>query len=156
MVSEVLAHLLPDAPGSGRRLVVDGTVGVGNTQPSAELDVVGDLELSGAYRGHLGPNNGAPFPRPAYDSGWRSIDPGETKTITHAVGGSEGAYVINFQCYDVHAIGINNFGYGGYASSTGLERGVYYRELTSSSIVVRRSSDDNWCGLVRVRIWVIN
>jgi hypothetical protein len=132
----------------------DGRVGVGNTQPSSELDVVGDLKLSGAYRGDLGPNNGAPFPRPAYSSGWLPIDPGEDITIPHSVGGSVYDYVVDFQCYNA-TIGINNFGYGGYESS-GLFRGSYYRELTSSSIVVRRSPDDNWCNYVRVRIWVVN
>lgn len=30
----------------------------------------GDLLVTGAYRGELGPDNGGPFPRPAFDSGW--------------------------------------------------------------------------------------
>lgn len=41
----------------------------------------GDLIVTGAYRGPIGPNNGAPFPRPAYDSGWRAISQAQHLTL---------------------------------------------------------------------------
>ncbi len=40
----------------------------------------GDLYVTGHYRGGIGPNGGAPFPRPAYDSGWVNI-PGDTEML---------------------------------------------------------------------------
>ncbi len=53
-----------------------GNVGIGTTSPGKKLDVngdvktEGDLEVKGAFKGNLGQSDGAPFPRPAYDSGW--------------------------------------------------------------------------------------
>jgi hypothetical protein len=37
------------------------------------IEAHGDLYVTGAHKGGIGPNGGAPFPRPAYDSGWVNI-----------------------------------------------------------------------------------
>ena len=47
---------------------------------NGNLHVHGNLEVTGAHRGGIGPNGGAPFPRPAYDSGWVNI-PGDTEML---------------------------------------------------------------------------
>jgi hypothetical protein len=40
------------------------------------IEAHGDLYVDGAYKGGIGPNGAAPFPRPAYDSGWVSVPAG--------------------------------------------------------------------------------
>jgi hypothetical protein len=58
------------------RTYMGGNVGIGTATPQAKLHVEGgDLSITnGAYKGNLG-QGGAPFPRPAYDSGWvQAID----------------------------------------------------------------------------------
>ena len=47
---------------------------------NGNLRVDGDLYVTGACKGGIGPNSGAPFPRPAYDSGWVNI-PGDTEML---------------------------------------------------------------------------
>ena len=47
---------------------------------NGSLRVDGDIYVTGAYKGGIGPNGGAPFPRPAYDSGWVNI-PGNTEML---------------------------------------------------------------------------
>jgi hypothetical protein len=37
------------------------------------IETNGDLYVDGAYKGGIGPNGGAPFPRPAYNSGWVDV-----------------------------------------------------------------------------------
>jgi hypothetical protein len=129
-----------------------GNVAVGSTYPQARLDVDGDLKVSGAYKGDIGPNHGAPFPRPAYDSGWKAISKGGLLTLTHNVGGDVYRYVVDMQMYE-GGLGIHNFKYGG-DSYEGDHRGIHYYELTTSSIGIRREADDLWCEQVRIRIWV--
>jgi len=139
----------------------DGMVGVGNTQPSAKLDVVGDLELSGAYRGSIGPNNGAPFPRPAFDSGWVAMaDGGDVVTLTHGLGGDRDDYVVDLQFHHVltgggSLMGVHNMSVGGDDDGAS-EDGAFWTKLTSTSIDVIRHSGDAWADEIRVRIWVVN
>ena len=132
-----------------------GNVSVGNTYPQARLDVDGDLKVSGAYKGDIGPNNGAPFPRPAYDSGWVAISTGGSGiTLTHNIGGNVDNYVVDLQTSGGD-IGIHNFKRG--SDTDGDDKfGVYYKHLTTSSIVVYRFRDDQWSYQARVRIWVYN
>ncbi|MEE4270135.1 MAG: hypothetical protein V2I67_00575, partial [Thermoanaerobaculales bacterium] len=138
----------------------DGMVGIGNTAPSAKLDVVGDLELSGAYRGHLGPDNGAPFPRPAYDSGWVAIGRGESVELSHGIGGDSDDYVVDLQFQHVEIgggsiRGVHNLSLGGDVTGSS-EYGVIWSKLGTTSIFVSRFSNDFWANEVRVRIWVVN
>jgi hypothetical protein len=45
------------------------------------IEAHGDLYVTGAYKGGIGPNGGAPFPRPAYDSGWVNLPNGNQTTL---------------------------------------------------------------------------
>jgi hypothetical protein len=123
-----------------------GNVGIGTTNPAGKLEVAGnahvrnDFVVRGAYRGTIGPNNGAPFPRPAFDSGWRGygVDR-ELVTIFHNIGGNVDNYIVDTQWKE----GANILG----------DRTVpNYQNLTTSSIMVYSYTHR----LVRVRIWVYN
>jgi hypothetical protein len=109
--------------------------------------------VTGAYRGNIGPNNGAPFPRPAYDSGWQAVSAGGTITLTHGLGGDADNYVVDLQFKN--ASGRHNLYYG-HDYTIGLFRGAAWSELTSSQIKVTRLSNDTDSPEVRVRIWVYN
>ena len=45
------------------------------------IEAHGDIYVTGAYKGNLGPKGAAPFPRPAYDSGWVNIPEGAYITL---------------------------------------------------------------------------
>ena len=135
----------------------DGHVGVRTTQPSAEMDVNGDLEVAGAYKGNISSSSGtdgAPFPRPAYDSGFQTINKGENLTLTHSIGGDSTDYVVDMQFWS-STKSIHATAYGMYVTSGGSGTGAWWDQLTSSSIRVRRDTDDNIVEKVRIRIWVV-
>ncbi len=138
---------------SENNLVVkgDGNAGIGTANPSAKLDVIGDLRVTGAYRGNIGPNNGAPFPRPAYDSGWLPMDPGTGIELNHGIGGNVDNYFVDLW-FESIAWGRNQFNYG----SSNDNKGAFWHNLTNSRIRVYRTSDDPGANQVRVRIWVYN
>jgi len=131
--------------GGANLAATSGNVGIGTTNPSEKLEVAGnahvrnDLVVRGAYRGTIGPNNGAPFPRPAYDSGWRNYGVDGRVTVFHNIGGDVGNYVVDVQWKEGSDI------IGGRALPT-------YKNLTTNSISVYSYS----YRLVRVRIWVYN
>lgn len=114
----------------------DGNVGIGTDSPGAKLEVNGDLKVTGAYKGNIGPNNGAPFPRPAYDSGW-VVGTGDYITLFHNIGGNVDNYVVQ-AVYTSIPLGYN---------------GNWYDELTTSSITTGWVPGGDY---VRVRIWVYN
>ena len=137
-----------------------GYVGVNNTDPSATLDVNGDLEVTGAFKGNKGPNNGAPFPRPAYNSGWISIDQGSTVTLTHGVAGDINNYVVDLTFKTGGDTNINERNYGGVIytspeSGTVYHYGAYWHSLNASTIKVTRLQEDAFCPQFRIRIWFI-
>jgi hypothetical protein len=131
----------PDAIGNSVIYESAGSVGIGTDSPSAKLEVNGDLKITGAYKGNIGPNNGAPFPRPAYNSGWIDIMHGDYFTFYHNIGGDPNNYVVHTQERGPGYEGICNL------------NGTPWRNLTSTSIQVRISIQD---GQVRIRIWVYN
>ena len=118
----------------------------------------GDLVVTGAYRGDIGPNKGAPFPRPAYDSGWQGISDGETKTLTHNIGGDPDNYVVDLTMKGQTGTGVTNRGIGAdvYYESQFLNKGFFWKELTDSQIKVHREEQDLIAGTMRIRIWVYN
>lgn len=152
-----------------------GNVGIGILNPTAKLQVDGDIKATGAeingdltiteaYKGNItstSSNDGAPFPRPAFDSGWQQIKQGTFKTFIHDIGGNVDNYVVDLQ-FDGEA-GISNAFYGteyhttpassDYVS-TMTNRGAYWCRLTTTQIEVYRAVMDSYANKVRVRIWV--
>lgn len=125
----------------------------------------GDLVVTGAYRGNIGPNNGAPFPRPAYDSGWVSLTPDVGISLYHNLGGNVENYVVDMMfrksigggAYQIHNVGLGHdfFDYDKqYYDGNGS--GAHYRYLDNSRLIVERGAVDWHCEQVRVRIWVYN
>jgi len=107
----------------------------------------GDLVVDGndaAFRGTIGPNNGAPFPRPAYDSGW-VLPPELPFVFTHNIGTPVDNYVVDVQAKRPadYGSGISN-------------DGPYWQNLTIENVTI----GDGWWytrgGQIRVRIWVYN
>ena len=143
--------------GGTRMVLKDGTgyVGIRTASPTAPLDVNGtaradtvkvdhDLVVTGAYKGTIGPNDGAPFPRPAYDSGWQSIDAGVPLGIVHDVGGDINDYVIDMQ--------VNGSTSNRYLDSDE----IYWDSLTATSMAVYRVPGNTTISTVRIRIWMYN
>ena len=135
-----------------------GNVGIGTTGPGEKLEVNGNLKVTGAYKGNIGPNGGAPFPRPAYESGWCSINPGQLLTLTHNIGGNVDNYVVDLE-FKQPEVGIHNVGIGGYNYIVGpniYQYGAFWNTLTTTSITVYRQPDDATVEQIRIRIWVYN
>ena len=135
-----------------------GNVGIGTTSPGEKLEVNGNLKVTGAYKGNIGPNNGAPFPRPAYDSGWLSINQGQTLTLTHNIGGSVDNYVVDLQ-FKHSSLGIHQMYYGFsyyWNGSTNMSYGACWQDLNTTSIKVYRRINEGAAEQIRVRIWVYN
>lgn len=123
------------------------------------LKTDGDIYIeSGAVRGNIGPNNGAPFPRPAYDSGWILVPPDSTIFLIHGVGGNANNYFVDMQFNGVG--GVSNHRIGGdtyYLPPLGERKGngMSYHGLTSDQIRITNydtyGTTDEY---VRIRIWV--
>jgi hypothetical protein len=108
----------------------------------------GDLVIKdGAYRGNIGPNGGAPFPRPAYDSGWVPISLDSVITLKHNLGGNPDNYVVDLQFRSPDPKIFINQRYRGH-----------WWNLTYQSISVFRkliAGDENGNPVqTRVRIWI--
>jgi hypothetical protein len=110
----------------------------------------GDLVVTGEVRGFHGDNHGAPFPRPAFDSGWVSISPGQSIGLTHGIGGDVDDYVVDMT-FDDSFWGVNAVFFGGGADHLGAR----WQGLTDERITVHRLRDDENAEQVRIRIWVI-
>ena len=97
-------------------------------------------------------------PEADYDSGWTAIDPGQTKTFSHNLGGDPDEYVVDLQFSDSDgAWGIHNRMYGlqtyHQGGTTLQELGAAWQALTGTSIQVHRGAHDDKADQVRVRIW---
>jgi hypothetical protein len=115
----------------------------------------GDLVVTGAYRGDIGPNGGAPFPRPAYDSGWIPLGLGEQKTLTHNLGGNVDNYVV-LMSYRNWLHGYTNLGDGWYIRDDDWA-GYYWNQLNTETVNIGRGSNDLFGeggNEYRLRIWV--
>jgi hypothetical protein len=143
--------------GGTRMVLKDGTgyVGIRTATPTAPLEVNGtakadtvkvdhDLVVTGAYKGTIGPNNGAPFPRPAYDTGWQSISPGVPLIVPHSIGGGTDDYVVE--------LSVN----GGTSNEHLFTGAAYWSGLNNSTVTVHRRVGDTTISNVRMRIWVYN
>jgi len=103
----------------------------------------GDLYVDGAYKGGIGPNGGAPFPRPAYDSGWVNIgaylaevtlNPG--LPVEHF---NNDSFVVDLRFKNV------------YSSDPCMA--LYYAILTDNRITVGNRMD--FSAQFRMRVWYI-
>lgn len=149
-----------DASQWGDLYLGDGNVGIGITDPTAKLDVSGNANISGyinvsgsaGVNGHLTVNDymNTPFPRPAYNSGWFRLNSGTDTTLIHNVGGDPYDYFVDLSFKDNTSYGIHNLFHGG-----GENEGMYFRNLSSSSVIVWRFMYDDHADSARVRIWII-
>ena len=90
-----------------------------------------------------------------WTSGWVDIDPGETLTLTHNLGGVAEDYQVQLWFLDLplgQGYGIHNFGYGGIEAE-GIHYGTYWQNLTPTTIQVVRGPVDGTADMVRVWIW---
>jgi hypothetical protein len=99
---------------------------------------------------------------PDYDSGWEILAQDEAKTLSHAVGGEEHAYLVDMYQYDdsisnwlnQRHLGGADFGSSppsGYSEDDRV--GAYWRSLTDSEISIYRRPQDEFANWVRIRIW---
>ena len=131
-----------------------------NDDGGAAIHSDGDLYVTGAYRGDLGAIGGAPFPRPAWDSGWHNI-PIDCVTKSHNLGGDPEDYFIDLHFRWQDTGRITNSGLGGDSHwwDFGQEmafHGAYYHDLTNQQIDVCRDSEYVSPMDFRIRIWIIN
>lgn len=128
-----------------------GNVGIGTSNPSAKLEVNGNLTVTG----NLNVTGQISFPPPKYDSGWVSIEKNQVKQLTHNIGGDTDKYMVDFQMKDT-ANGPHILFYGGAEILGDYFYGASWLNLTSTTISIFRQSSDTNCHQVRVRIWVYN
>lgn len=103
----------------------------------------------------------------AYDSGWVPINPAQTLTLNHNLGGSTDNYIVDLSFYSdnsgIEDHGINKVMYGGnefiapapsgYAAGDNV--GAFWHSLTTTHIkVYRMPQDKSYAMKIRVRIWV--
>ncbi len=139
----------------GSVVVHKGRVGIGTLTPTNSLEVHGNVRVTGQCRGT--------FPRPDYDSGWVAIAQGESKILTHSMGGDAGNYVVDLMGRKGGVItsrGLNGYYY--YFTGSGASGynwgGYWMSSLNNSSVTVYRSSTDRGEVVddIRVRIWRYN
>jgi hypothetical protein len=90
-----------------------------------------------------------------WTSGWVDINPGQTLTLTHNLGGAVEDYQVQLWFLDLPlagGYGINIFGYGGIEAA-GFYYGTYWQNLTPTTIEVVRGPLDATADRVRVWIW---
>lgn len=127
-----------------------------NITCTGNIESQNDLVVKGAYRGTIGPNDGAPFPRPAYDSDWVALSGGSDITLTHDIGDNPDNYVVDLQFFDEDGgYGRNQASLGGSTFDHG-HYGAYWSPLTSTSVRVYKFPDSTLADKVRIRIWVYN
>ena len=152
------------------RSYFDGHVGIGRL-PSQRMDVAGNIKVSGAGNGVIFPDGSKQitsatdgkggFPPPDHLSNWETIPAGGA-VFYHGLGGDVNKYKVDlqFKWENGGNINIGNLGgdrYWDYDYDSGSYRlfqyGVYYCNLTASSIKIVRESDSTETTQVRVRIW---
>jgi len=101
----------------------------------------------------VGPN--ASYADGSWSSDWVDIQAGETIPFTHDIGGEPALYAVDLWFRDTRAggLGIHHRAYGGM-DVAGQRHGVFWHELTDSSISVTRMGDDLGAAQVLLRIWV--
>ena len=135
----------------------NGTGVHGRSASGTAVFAEGDLAVTGAYRGRItseSGNDGAPFPRPAFDSGWVSVGQGNNRAIEHGIGGDPDDYVVDME-FRNDDLGRNIAAHGGDLRSTTATFGAYWYSLGAQYIAVHRNADDVAAAEVRIRIWLV-
>ena len=117
----------------------------------------GDLHAQGAFKGDVG-NGGAPFPRPAFDSGWIDAEAGASFTL--GVGLHLPSATYNNDNFVVDLMSREMLGHPG-SKSVGIwdesgatySKGVFYMIQPNNDITVRIGDSDYFITQVRVRVW---
>lgn len=146
-----------DAPAA----FLDGR-GEGKEDGGTAAHMRGDLYLDGAYRGRLGASHeGAPFPRPAFDSGWVYFSPGDAKTLDPGIGGDVDNYRIEVLEKSRSGLSIRPaersyghapFGLAKYGSTWSLDTGTKKVRVVN---IDNRKTGAVGAKYIRVRIWYI-
>ena len=90
---------------------------------------------------------------PDYDSGWTSINAGQTHTFNHNLGIVAEDLTVGLW-FSGPTVGIHHRGFGGMVVDSPLElRGASWHNLTDNSVQVTRGADD--AGVERVRVVVV-
>jgi hypothetical protein len=106
----------------------------------------GDLYVTGAIYGNVGPNQGASLPNPAYDSDWQTFpDSVYSVILQHNVGGDVGKYFVYLQYR--HNGRQNHYGYGlekskyqyGIATYGSSYFGAFWQQLTNTTIMISQT-----------------
>jgi len=146
---------------SDRRIHISdgGNVGIGTANPGAKLGINGDLKVNGAFKGNISSatdTDGAPFPRPAYDSGWFEFYTGRDFDLVHNIGGDSTNYVVDLRFMQDSYMGIHNQGIGTDIDGSYGRGGSWYG-LTSTMITITPAPGAGlyYIDSARVRIWVI-
>ena len=77
--------------------------------PVAKIDLI--LDVANRTSEDIGPAGGAPYPRPAYDSGWQPIAKGGQVVLNHNLGGNRDNYVVDLQFKNISGE-VHNYLYG--------------------------------------------
>ena len=96
-------------------------------------------------------------PESNYDSGWRTINKGQSINLAHALGGPWNDYVVHMQFKDKDQYGIHHISYGGdevFFGSSYTQFGAWLDMLDNNQLKIQRGADDINVDEVRVRIWV--
>ncbi|RLC74064.1 MAG: hypothetical protein DRI61_17310, partial [Chloroflexi bacterium] len=92
---------------------------------------------------------------PDFDSGWVDVAPGETRTITHNLGGNPNLYLIRAASRDtaLDGVGINHRGAGG-VNDSGTRSGGKWQNLNATTIDIFRRPEDTFADQARASIWL--
>lgn len=158
---------------TGRSEDADGVVGVTTSSNAGSAGVharnegtgpaifsEGNLYVTGDFSGNIGPSNGAPFPKPAFDSGWVEIE-GESAVINFGVSQylpvseyNNQNFVIDMQTKGSDGLITNSFitpWDPGIMGDPG--RGSYYKILSNNDITVWSLYNESYLEGVRIRVW---
>ena len=145
---------------TGRSAGRDGVLGVTTSSDAGHAGVharnegsgpavysEGDLYVTGAVYGNIGPAQGAPFPRPAFDSGWVQVDGGAEFDLGVDLYLPTSSYDNDNFVIDMQTRVLKASNHG-----VGMADGVYYLINNDNSIHV--SVDENaWASEIRLRVW---
>ena len=101
-------------------------------------------------------NTQASIGLPDYDSGWVSINQGQTLTLTHNLGTKEVlVYIISNRTNGITQIYQGGEIYWTESPPQNNYVGLYWHSLGNTTIAISRYSSDLWWSQVRVMIWKI-